>query len=109
MGDNQRRATRKPLQVEFRGKDSEGVGQLFFEGEDLSTGGAFLKSELLFEVGDRLSLEFQLPGGTRVLRVQSQVVWVRSFPRGDEAGGMGVQFVGTNDEDSRTLNLFLGT
>ena len=108
MGSEQRRFERKTLHVDFRGKDSEGTGQLHFEGADLSTGGTFIKSDLLLEQGDRLSLEFRVPGVPRLMRAQARVAWVRRFPDGAEPAGMGVEFLTMTDEDRAVLDQYLG-
>src|SRR5471032_1824519 len=63
-GDNPavRRHVRKPVAAKVTGKAEAGLGHLFFDSQDLSIGGAFLKADLLLEVGDELSLELHLPG-----------------------------------------------
>src|SRR5262249_50261578 len=98
---------RQSLQVEFRGRDSEGVGYLSLEGADLSAGGAFLKSDLLLEEGEALTLEFRVPGVTRLMRTQARVVWVRRFPKEDEPAGMGMAFLSMSDEDKAALESYL--
>ena len=107
MREDQRRFIRKSLQVEFRGKDAEGVGQLVFEAADLSAGGSFLKSDLLLEKGERLSLEFRVPGVPRLMRAQARVAWVRRFPKEDEPAGMGVEFLAMSDADRTVLVEYL--
>ena len=42
------------------------VGGIRFDSADVSPGGAFLRSDLLFEVGELLRLEFQLPNSGSV-------------------------------------------
>ena len=37
-----------------------------FSSGDISGGGAFLRSDLLFEVGETLMMEFDLPGGRHI-------------------------------------------
>lgn len=103
-----RRFPRTPLTVEFRGRDTQGHGQLIFEGADLSKGGTFLKSQLLLEQGEVLTLEFQIEGLTRTLRAQARVVWVRRFPKGNENPGMGVAFLAMTEEDRDVLGDYLG-
>ncbi|MHB8877403.1 MAG: PilZ domain-containing protein, partial [Myxococcaceae bacterium] len=103
MGSEHRRFQRKALQVDFRGKDAEGAGQLLFEGQDLSAGGAFIRSDLLLEQGDRLSLEFRVPGVPRLMRAQARVAWVRRFPDGSEPPGMGLEFLTMTEEDRAVL------
>ena len=51
------------------------AGGIRFASADVSGGGAFLRSDLLFEVGEILTLEFDLPGGRHV-RARGRVVRV---------------------------------
>lgn len=108
MGQEQRRHVRRAFEVQFQAREAHGAGQLVFTSADLSTGGTFLRSELLLEQGEPLSLEFVLPGDTTPVRAQARVAWVRRFPQGDEAPGMGVEFVSMRDEDRRRLSAQLG-
>lgn len=105
----QRRHRRKPLDVDLRCRDAAASGQLSFGTGDVSAGGAFLKSDLLFEQGDRLWLELQLPGRPEPVQAEVRVVWVRRFPGPGQQGGMGVEFQGMTDEDRRALIGYLET
>jgi len=98
-----RKHPRTSFRAEFRSADADGAGELVFESMDLSRGGAFLQSELLFEVGEALALEFSPPGAPHPLRAQARVAWVRSFPRDGEQAGMGVEFLSMADEDRAEL------
>ena len=108
MGEDQRRFPRKSLQVEFRGRNTSGAGQLLFEGIDLSAGGSFLRSDILLEQGEALVLEFRVPGVPRLMKTQAKVAWVRCFPKDDEQPGMGVEFLAMSDEDRAVLGEYLG-
>lgn len=101
-----RRHKRKPIDVEIRCRDESGLGQLTFGSGDLSAGGAFLRSELLLEQGERLWLEFALPGRERPVRAEARVAWVRRFPASGQEGGMGIEFLGMTEDDRRALGLF---
>jgi hypothetical protein len=92
MGADQRRFLRRPVAVEFSGRDATGAGSLVFRSEDLSQGGAFLRCELLLEEQEQLTLRFRVPGSEEVCSVQATVVWVRRFPAPDEPAGVGVAF-----------------
>ncbi len=78
-------------------------GSIRFDSTDVSTGGAFLRTDILFEVGELLVLEFQLPraGG------DGPHVAPRGACRAFRAGGrrmvpgMGVEFVDLRPEDRR--------
>ncbi|MDP3234904.1 MAG: PilZ domain-containing protein [Myxococcales bacterium] len=107
MSAEQRRFERKTLNVLFNARDAQGVGQLMFESADLSPGGTFLKSDLLLEQGEALSVEFAVLEG-RVIRAQARVAWVRRFPQAREVAGMGVEFVSMPEADREALMLFLG-
>ena len=81
-----RRAT---LRVSVRASDPARrvAGDIAFDGAEVSGGGAFLPSELLLEVGDRLNLIFALPDGRQV---QTQARVVRASRGGaDEPSGIG--------------------
>lgn len=99
----QRRHSRKALQVDFKGREAEGSGQLIFEGADLSAGGAFLKSDLLLEQGETLAVEFRVEGLPRLLKAQARIAWVRRFPTPEEQAGMGIQFLAMSEEDRAAL------
>jgi uncharacterized protein (TIGR02266 family) len=102
-----RRHERKPIAVEFRCTEASGVGELYFEAADLSAGGTFLKADFLFEQGEKLWLQFQVPGVPKVMRAEGRVRWVRRFPEASEPGGMGVEFEAIGDSDRATLSKYL--
>jgi uncharacterized protein (TIGR02266 family) len=103
----QRRHERKPITVEFKGTEATGLGELVFEAADLSAGGTFLKAELLLEQGERLWLQFQVPGVPKVMHAEGRVRWVRLFPDGKLPCGMGVEFETITEDDRATLTRYL--
>jgi len=75
---------------------------IHLDSEDLSEGGAFLRSDLLFEVGETLHLEIPLPSG-QLLKAVGRVVRV-SRSRGREGhAGMGIEFIKLSLQDRRAL------
>lgn len=104
-----RRHTRKALEVDFRAQDTSGAGELLFTGADLSEGGTFLRSDLLLEQGDSLTLRFTIPGALEAVQTQARVAWVRRFPGANETSGMGIEFVGMSETDRKTLLEYLET
>jgi len=98
-----RRYVRKPVAAEVHGKEETVAGHLFFDSQDLSLGGAFLKADLLLEVGEELEVVLKLPGG-RSFDARARVAWVR---RSEGAGGMGIEFTRLLDADRRELAQFL--
>jgi Tfp pilus assembly protein PilZ len=67
-----------------------------------------LKSDLLLESGESLSVEFQVLQG-RVIRAQARVAWVRRFPSPTESAGMGVEFVEMDESDRAALGAVPGS
>jgi len=76
-------------------------GGIRFQSADISTGGAFLRSDLLFEVGELLTLQFQVGTGAAVrdVRARGRVVRVARDPAKDPVPGMGVEFVDLSADD----------
>ena len=102
-----RRHERKPISVEFKCTEASGVGELVFEATDLSAGGAFLKADFLFEQGEKLWLQFQVPGVPKVMHAEGRVRWVRRFPEDAQPGGMGVEFETITEADRQMLAGYL--
>jgi len=97
----QRKAERLALEVEFRLGDKTGLGEIVLDSLDLSPDGTFLQADLLFELGEILSLSFQLPGDSERISVEGRVAWA-SRGQLDGTGnlkppGMGVQFIKLSD------------
>ena len=109
MSAEQRRFERVPLQVEIKGIDSQGLGELHFTGADLSQGGSFIRADLLLEEGEQLALEFRVPGVPRPMRAQGRVAWVRRFPEPPQQGGMGFEFLAMTEEDRAVLAEYLAS
>jgi uncharacterized protein (TIGR02266 family) len=93
----ERREERAAVQARFSARDASGAGTLTFTSGDVSPGGAFLRSDLLLEQGEALSLSFEVPGEGPV-QSQARVAWVRRFPEAGQQAGMGVEFVVIRDE-----------
>lgn len=79
-------------------------GEIGFLTHDLSLGGVFLESDLLFDVGSVLILLFELDGERH--RVGGYVVWNRADP---DTGtpGMGVRFTDMSTATREALRRFL--
>ncbi|HVV49354.1 MAG TPA: PilZ domain-containing protein [Polyangia bacterium] len=74
-----------------------------FSSTDLSSGGAFLRADLLFEVGEVLDIEFRLPTG-RQIKTQGRVVRVTRGGPKDRLSGMGIEFVDLSAEDRAAID-----
>jgi c-di-GMP-binding flagellar brake protein YcgR len=73
-----------------------------FASGDISGGGTFLRSDLLFEVGEMLLMEFDLPGG-RHIRTQGRVVRVARGGPKDKYPGMGLEFIDLSPDDRAAI------
>jgi Tfp pilus assembly protein PilZ len=95
-----RREAELPVTVRAAGNRVE--GGILLDSSDVSEGGAFLRSDLLFEIGEVLHLEIPLPGG-QLVRATGRVVRV-SRSRGKETQpGMGIEFTRLAMSDRRAI------
>lgn len=77
-------------------------GGIRFDRSEVSIGGAFLRADLFFEVGERLTLQFQLPPSGPAVRTGGRVSRV-SRGHAREVPGMGVEFVDLRAEDRAAI------
>lgn len=75
---------------------------LRLDSTDVSEGGLFLKSDLLFEVGEDLTLEIPLGGG-KVTRASGRVAWVTRGGGKRGTAGMGIEFARLSTQDRQAL------
>ena len=104
--DERRRQNRFGLKV-FVGLESE---HNFFTGfsRNISSGGLFIATHDVLDIGQEVELLFQLPSGT-TLHTNGQVTWIRPFDpdKPDKFPGMGVKFVDLSPEESAYIRDFL--
>ena len=100
---------RRAVSVEFRVRDSQDhlVGDILFDTVDISEGGAFLRSQYLFEVGEVLDVSFTLPGQGGLLYAQARVAWVTRQSDAKGEAGMGVEFITIDDAARRAITAFV--
>jgi hypothetical protein len=79
------------------------AGHVVFDTRDVSTGGAFLKSSSLLEIGEELALELKL--GERCVRARCKVVRVERKP----PTGMGISFTRLAPDDQAALKAFMAS
>jgi len=77
-----------------------------FGAADVSIGGAFLASDLLFEVGEVLDVTIDLATRRRIV-VRGRVVRVSRGTSSGEVPGMGIEFVGLSSADRTALESVL--
>jgi Tfp pilus assembly protein PilZ len=109
-GPEQRAHERREAELPVNVRDARNrvLGTIRFDTRDLSLGGAFLRSDLLFEVGEELELEFQVPGGPQV-KACGKVVHVAREPNGDGSAcaGMGIAFCNLSERDREAVRAYL--
>ena len=94
------------LRVEVREAENRVEGALGFDVHDLSVEGAFLRSDLLFEVGEEITVTFGTPDG-HVVRARARIVRVSRGEDGERGPGMGIVFVGLTQEDREAVRALL--
>lgn len=101
---NARRFDRKsalvPVVVRAEGDRIEAGVRL--DTADLSEGGLFLRSDLLFEVGEDLTLEIPIGDG-KVTVARGRVAWVTRGSGKKADAGMGIEFARLSAHDRRAL------
>ena len=104
----QRKFERKPaeLAVTVRAAGNTIEAGIRLDSLNVSEGGAFLRSDLLFEVGDVLHLEIPLPDGP-VVKATGKVVRVSRARGKDGAAGMGIEFTRLAMSDRRAITVSL--
>jgi c-di-GMP-binding flagellar brake protein YcgR len=93
------------LPVVLSEAESRVQGGIRFDTRDLSVGGAFLRSDVLFEVGERLTVVFATPSGHQIQAIARVVRVIRE--QSGEPPGMGVEFVDLSDADREAVRMFL--
>lgn len=73
-----------------------------FDAADVSAGGAFLRSDLLFEVGEILNLAIELPPNRRISAV-GRVVRVSRGTAQERLAGMGIEFIDLSAADRAAI------
>jgi Tfp pilus assembly protein PilZ len=104
----QRKFERKPaeLAVTVKAAGNTVEGGIRLDSLNVSEGGAFLRSDLLFEVGDVLHLEIPLPDGP-VVKATGKVVRVSRARGKDGLAGMGIEFTRLAMSDRRAITVSL--
>ena len=107
--ENLRRHARSLVELPVTISDSANrvQGKIEFDTHDLSLGGAFVRSDLLFEIGEELTLLFALPEG-KTVRALGRVVRVARDTGDDGVPGMGIEFKTLTDADREAILALVG-
>ncbi len=90
------------LAVTVRAAGNKVEGGIRLDSADVSEGGAFLRSSLLFEIGELLHLEIPLPTGA-IIKTNGKVVRVAKSRGKDVVPGMGIEFLNLSPQDRKAL------
>lgn len=77
--------------------------------QDISSGGIFVATSIMYRVGDRLRIRFSLPGRPQPIEAEAEVRWVRD-PRAmktDSPEGIGLRFVELPSDAKSEISEFL--
>ena len=78
--------------------------------QNISSGGVFIATHHIRKIGDRITLNFTLPGSTKPLLVETEVRWIRENSALMRAGGdigMGVRFINLSPEAKEAIDGFV--
>lgn len=92
------------LPVRVIDRDSRVCGEIRFD--DLSIKGAFLRSNVLFEEGEELTLSFHLPPNHEVYAA-GQVVRIVRGANAHDTSGMGIVFTRLSERERELVRSFL--
>jgi uncharacterized protein (TIGR02266 family) len=104
MTTSKRKYRRRPIRVTLRMRDQSGAGEIEFDTHDISLGGAFVRSDLFFEIGEQFEVELHFPGQAGPLFLKARVV---RASREEHKPGMGVAFEPMSDDVRNAINDFL--
>ena len=78
--------------------------------QNISAGGLFIATHQLRKIGDRITMNFSLPGAEKPVSVECEVRWIRentALQKLDGSTGMGVRFIDLSPEASTAITKFL--
>ncbi len=114
MGKENRVFERKEISLNIKVKESGDDYDIDFPIVDLSEGGIFIKSSILWEPGQLFDLTFKLPGTNKVIETKGEVAraedkyFLDNFSKSDDpTPGMGIKFIEMSEEDRQILRQFI--
>jgi uncharacterized protein (TIGR02266 family) len=77
--------------------------------QDISSGGLFVATHILYRVGENISVRFTLPGRKEAIRADTEVRWLRDphTMRTELPAGIGLRFVKLEEEAQKAITEFL--
>jgi uncharacterized protein (TIGR02266 family) len=78
--------------------------------QNISSGGLFIATHHIRKIGDRITLNFTLPGAAKPVLVETEVRWIRensALMRANGDIGMGVRFINLTPEAKQAIDAFV--
>ena len=78
--------------------------------QNISSGGLFIATHHIRKIGDRITLNFTLPGNPNPVVVETEVRWIRensALMRAHGEQGMGVRFINLSPQAQQAIDAFL--
>jgi uncharacterized protein (TIGR02266 family) len=78
--------------------------------QNISSGGLFIATHHIRKIGERITLNFTLPGNPKPVVVETEVRWIRensALMRAHGEQGMGVRFINLSPEAQQAIDAFL--
>ncbi len=97
-GNDRRTKDRIPVKMWIRNIDGE--ANYFQQTANLSMNGMYILAPAPYEMGTRIQVEFQVPGGTRVVRCTAEVVNRREE---GQFWGVSVKFIDIQKQDKAEI------
>ena len=92
--------------VKFKHKDDVNIGFV----KNISLGGCFIETDVIYGVNDELAFEFYLPNSGKPLSGRAEVIWYRTpddITDPSRMPGMGLKFGHFDDESKEILETFI--
>jgi uncharacterized protein (TIGR02266 family) len=114
MSRDNRNFTRTPLSMKIRLTESGDDISIKFDISNLSEGGVFVKSSILWEPDQEFDLSFTLPGQEKEIKAKGKVARSEDsysifVPQESDSSipGMGIKFIEISDEDKALIKEFI--
>jgi len=114
MSRENRNFTRTPVSMKIRLSESGDDMSIKFDISNLSEGGVFVKSSILWEPDQEFDLAFTLPGQDKEITAKGKVArsddtYSIFVPEESDSSipGMGIKFIEISEEDKQLIKKFL--
>jgi len=114
MSRENRNFTRTPVSMNIRLSESGDDMSIKFDISNLSEGGVFVKSSILWEPDQEFDLSFTLPGQDKEIKAKGKVVRsddkysiFLSQETDSSIPGMGIKFIEISEEDTALIKEFI--